>query len=462
MRKIHKILAAGTILSSAASVATADGQTVPDAPPFSAQVAYELVPGNSIWSYRAIDGYGEPAWVTAMVEAGKLPAVAERLPLEPLVFNSADSVDGIGEYGGVLRHVIGGRPQGWNWNAGQTQGWGGITYTLSECLTRTGPLYRVTPENLEPLPNLATGWSWSDDGKQLTMSLIEGAKWSDGDPFDADDVMFLWEDNILDPNVAAGGGATQDTFGFGTTLEKVDAYTVKWTFEEAFPTQVLYEMGFGKMCPGPSHILKTAHPKYSEGSTYQEYVNAFPPEMLNFPTMGSHAATMYRPDDIVVLRRNPYYWKVDGEGNQLPYMDEMHFKLSDWGDRTVQAVAGSGDWSNLENPQNYVEALRQSAEEGAPASLQFGARNIGYNIYLNYSDTTGWGEPDARALAVRELNRNLDFRLGVTKALDRLSIGQSLVKGPFAAIYPGGLLPASPFYDQDSTVYFEYNLDESK
>ena len=64
--------------------------------------------------------------------------------------------------------------------AGQIQGWGGIDIGMFECLTRTGPLFEVKAKELEPMPNLAKSWDWSADGHQLTMHLIEGAKWSDG------------------------------------------------------------------------------------------------------------------------------------------------------------------------------------------------------------------------------------------------------------------------------------------
>ena len=63
------------------------------------------------------------------------------------------------------------------------------------------------------------------------------------------------------------------------TLEKVDDYTVKWTFKEAFPKQYLYTMAYGGFCPLPAHILKPQHPKYSK-NTYDQYQNAFPPEYL--------------------------------------------------------------------------------------------------------------------------------------------------------------------------------------
>ena len=100
---------------------------------------------------------------------------------------------------------------------------------------------------------------------------------------------------------------------------------------------------------------------------------------MNFPVMGAWVVVEHRPDDIVVLRRNPYYWKVDEAGHQLPYLDEMQYRLSTWGDRDVQAVAGTGDFSNLEQPENYVESLKKAADPASPARLAFGPRTIGYH-----------------------------------------------------------------------------------
>ncbi|MCF6098627.1 ABC transporter substrate-binding protein [Mesorhizobium muleiense] len=434
---------------------------VPEQPPFPAQGEINYVPRDSILEFKALSEYREPEWVTEkFVKTGKLPPLAERLPKEPMVFKSGNMPDGIGVYGDTMRHVIGGRPEGWNYSAGQTQGWGGIDIAMFECLTRTAPLFQVDAKDVEPLPNLARSWEWSEDGHTLTMKLIEGAKWSDGDPFDADDVMFYWDDNVVDPNVSPLNGATPETFGEGTTLKAVDKYTIEWTFKDAFPRQHLYAMAYGTFCPGPSHILKTKHPKYS-GTTYDEYKNGFPPEYLNMPVMGAWVPIEYRSDDVIVLRRNPYYWKVDEEGNQLPYLNELHYKLSTWADRDVQAIAGSGDISNLEQPENFVESLKRAAQETAPARLAFGARLIGYNLRMNFS-ANGWGEPDERAQAVRELNRNVDFRKAVTMAIDRKKLGESLVKGPFTAIYPGGISSGTSFYDRASTVYYPFDLEGAK
>lgn len=464
MRK-HAMALGGAGLMLGVSLLAVQAQELtgelPDPPAFAAQSEPNFVSISEIMEYKALPEYHEPDWVTSKyVDAGTLPPVAERLPEEPLVFKTANMPDGMGVYGDTLRHVIGGRPEGWNYIGGQSQGWGGIDIGLSECLTRTGPLFMVKADELEPMPNLAKSWEWSEDGHELTMHLIEGAKWSDGDPFDAEDVMFYWEDNVQDSNVSAvpSGTGTPERFGVDTTLEAIDAYTIKWTFKEAFPTQYLYAMAYDSFCPGPSHILKPEHPKYNADNSYDDYKNAFPPEFMNMPVMGAWVPVEYRPDDIIAMRRNPYYWKVDEAGNQLPYLNELHYRLSTWADRDVQAVAGSGDFSNLEQAESYVEALRRSAEETAPARLQFGARTIGYALRMNLS-ANGWGEPDAREQAIRELNRNLDFRKAISIAIDRQRLGESLVRGPFTAIYPGGLYAGTTYYDKASTVHYPHDLE---
>ena len=431
----------------------------PEAPKFEAQTEPVYVNRADIFEFKALPAYSEPAWVTAFVDAGKLPPVAERLPKEPLVYKTANMPDGPGVYGDVMRHVIGGRPEGWNFWAGQSYGWGGIDIGLVECLTRTGPLFTVNSADLQPLPNLAKAWEWSEDGKTLTIKLIEGAKWSDGDPFDVEDIEFYWNDVIMDENVTPLMGASPATYN-DATFAKVDDYTFTLTFADPFPEQVLYSMAYGNFCPGPSHLLKPKHPKYG-GESYEAFLNAFPSDYMNFPSMGGWTVVEHRPDDIVVLRRNPYYWKVDETGQQLPYLDEMQYRLSTWGDRDVQAVAGTGDFSNLEQPENYVESLKKAADPASPARLAFGPRSIGYQMFFNQS-ANGWGEPDARGQAVRELNRNLDFRKAVTYALDRQRLGDSLVKGPFTAPYAGGLLTSTSFYDAASTVFFPFDTASAK
>jgi peptide/nickel transport system substrate-binding protein len=74
----------------------------------------------------------------------------------------------------------------------------------------------------------------------------------------------------------------------------------------------------------------------------------------------------------------------------------------------------------------------------------------------------GWGDPDARGQAVRELNRNTDFRKAISEANDRQQLGDALVKGPFTTPYPGGIYAETSFYDKASTVYYAYDVEKAK
>ena len=187
------------VLMLAFPVSASEPTIPPEPADFKAQAPITFVARDLILEFKSLAEYHEPEWVTqAYVKAGKLPPVNDRLPKEPMVYKTGNMPDGIGVYGDALRHVVGGRPEGWNYSAGQSQGWGGIDIAMSECLTRTAPLFQVEAKDVEPLPNLAKGWDWSSDGHKLTMHLIEGAKWSDGNAFDADDIMFYWDDNVLE------------------------------------------------------------------------------------------------------------------------------------------------------------------------------------------------------------------------------------------------------------------------
>jgi len=452
---LGKALLSGASLVALCAGAAQAQEKMPPEKSMSA-LSYELLDRDELWTYRSLDGYNEAPFLADLVAAGKLPPVADRLPSEPLVHLTGAMSDGIGEYGGVFRHVIGGRPEGWNWLAGQHQGWGGINMAMQECLVRVGPLWQVKAEDQTgPLPNLASSWEWNDDRTQLTLKLVD-ARWSDGDQFDAEDVRFWWEDNVQDENVTSRMAPTG--MGEGTTMDVLDTYTVRFNFTEPQGPSRIQSLAYIQGCPGPSHILKDQHPRYNSDATYDSYRNALPSDTVPTVVLGPWVPVEHRPDEIVIMRRNPYYWKVDEDGNQLPYMNEMHFKLTSWSDRTTQAVAGTGDFSNMENPGNYVEALKQSQAEDSPTKAQFGPRVLSWELEFNFSETKGV-EDDVDA-ELRRLFRKKDFRVAVSHALNRDTIGQSIARGPFSYPYPGGFSVGSPYYDHDSTVY--YGFDQAR
>ena len=171
-----------------------------------------------------------------------------------------------------------------------------------------GPLFR-TDTDVEPFPQLAKSWEWSADGKQLTMKLMEGVKWSDGVPFNADDVIFTWEDYISDPNVNSGRKADAWKFGDGPAkLEKVDDYTIRWTFGAAKPPSALYQHGGGRL----QHHAGAHHEAACTRSTTRTWTTRSSPtsrrpRICRRSPPGRSSATEYKTDELLIMRRNPYF-----------------------------------------------------------------------------------------------------------------------------------------------------------
>jgi peptide/nickel transport system substrate-binding protein len=233
----------------------------------------------------------------ALVENGTLPPVEERLPKEPQVYLTSGMSDGIGVYGDLWRGFSACPTAGYNIMAGVSMGWFGIESYTSRygSLVKTGPLFRAD-QDIEPYPELAKSWEWSADGKQLTMHLIEGAKWSDGEPFTADDVMFTWEGYIVDPNV--------------NSPRKLDAWSGtalpprwrKWMIHHPLDLPGR-KTNDGVLHDGDENLRQSCPSTSSRASTrcgarphrLQEFENAMPPDDLPMVTMGPWVITEYKP-----------------------------------------------------------------------------------------------------------------------------------------------------------------------
>jgi peptide/nickel transport system substrate-binding protein len=421
------------------------------------------MPISDIVTYEALPEYHQAPWLDAFVASGELPPIEQRLPKEPQVYLTSGMKDGIGVYGDVWRGFSACPTAGYNDMAGTTMGWFGIeSYTSRyQGLIKTGPLYRAD-QNIEPFPNLAMSWEWSEDGKQLTMHLIEGAFWSDGVPFTADDVMFTWEGYVLDDNVNAPLHLDAWTWdGQPASLEKVDDYTIRFTFPVSKPLDMWYLLAEDLFHVMPAHQLQPLHPKWSTADpkpSYKDFADALPPDDLPLVTMGPWVITEYITDELMIMRRNPYYWKVDEDGNQLPYFDEIQYRKGPSGiGRDLCTIAGDCDHMNLENPSTFVEAMVQAQEEGAKYQVTWGPETLGYFVQFNYALNVGIEDAE-RDVAVRTLFRDLRFRQALSYAADREGIAQSIMRGPFLRAWAGGLYPGAPDFNKDSVVYYPYDV----
>ena len=421
----------------------------------------QRLPIDQIVTYKALPEYHQAPWLDKFVESGELPPVEERLPKEPQVYLLSGMKDGIGVYGDVWRGFSACPTAGYNDMAGITMGWFGIeSYTSRyQGLIKTGPLYRAD-QDIEPFPNLAKSWEWSEDGYQLTMHLIEGAKWSDGVPFTADDVIFTWEGYVVDENVNSPRHLDAWSWdGEPATLEKVDDYTIRFTFPVQKPYDIFYLLSEDIFHVMPAHQLQPLHPKWSTADpkpTYKDFENALAPDNLPLVTMGPWVITEYKTDELMIMRRNPYYWKVDEAGNQLPYIDEIQYRKGPSGiGRDLCTIAGDCDHMNLENPSTFVEAMTRAQAEDATYFVTWGPETLGYFVRFNYA--INYGIESDRDVAVRTLFRDVRFRQALSYATDRDGIAQSIMRGPFLRGWAGGLYPGSPEFDKESVVYYPYD-----
>ena len=232
MRRILIVLLIGAVLLSCAVSALAQGQFK----------LYELQ------DYEEIIGkeleFGQAPQLRVKVAAGELPPVEERLPEEPLVVNP---IEEIGEYGGVWRQVHTGRGD-------LTQ----IDYHLNENLVKW------SADFTEILPNVAKSWEFSEDARTVTFSIRKGIKWSDGVPFTVDDIMFWWEKIILNDDISPRKPSWLKSGGELATVEKIDDYTVEFSFALPYATILSQFVGSqGGRLFYPEHYLKQFHPDYT-------------------------------------------------------------------------------------------------------------------------------------------------------------------------------------------------------
>jgi peptide/nickel transport system substrate-binding protein len=414
---------------------------------------------EEIVEYKAFTTYQEAPELTALVEAGKLPPVSERLPEEPRVLKSAGMVDGPGVYGGVWRDSFGVPVVSWNWGAGQTQGWYGVNELVQEALVDLFPMWMM--EEPEPAPRLAKSWEWSEDGMSLTMELIEGAKWSDGTPFTADDVVFTYENYILDPQVPSWLGQGSWTYGGKvTTLEKLDDYTIRFNFGAPYPFAAFYNMGYLNFSIMPKHVFSKFHPEFNEGAAYQELLTSAPPQDLPPVTMGAFVPVRYKPGEQLILVRNPYYWQVDEEGKQLPYISEVRYaEVSDNNQRTFNLINNSGDRDNVENPQIFAQVFQASQEPDSHFNLSFEGFSMGFRLLLNFSE---YGATTPRQKALRTLFHDLKFREALSYAVDRQGLATAAFAGPLTRPWYGGYPSGSPYFEESLVKAYEYDPDQAR
>ncbi|MFA9479142.1 ABC transporter substrate-binding protein [Phycisphaerales bacterium AB-hyl4] len=380
------------------------------------------------------------------VRAGELPPVEERLPADPIV---VEPYARIGAYGGWARIA----------------GWETFYFSHYE-----GPM-RICPQGATVRLNLLERLVMSEDGKVFTLHLRPGVKWSDGHPHTADDYIFWFEH--INRNWELSPLPREPFDAPGTRITKVDTYTVQYEFESPhfyFANDLAHS---GHRFRVPAHFAKRYHVDFVESGdlkaraqrlgfiNWMDYFSAVVEQgyrgstVFNRPTLRSHQLVR-RQQQNFYYERNPYYPKVDPQGQQLPYVDGITRIL---GLRpeivTAQMVAGELTMAALAFDASSLPFLLRNEQRG------------GYTTYL-------WTEYLASALsisinqtfadpAVRDILADARFRRALSMAINRQEINEARYFG-LGRPGPMFVLPTSKFYDEDTfrQAHGEYDPQAAK
>jgi peptide/nickel transport system substrate-binding protein len=372
----------------------------------------------------------------------------ERIPRDPAVAE----LESIGRPGGELRMLMASPKD-----------------TRLMCVYGYARLVAYTP-SLALVPDILENVEVEAE-RSFTLRLRHGHKWSDGKPFSAEDFRYWFEDIAQNETLSPAGLPVQlAPNGEKPRFEVIDGQTVRYSWSRPNP---LFLPALAGPDPvfiyAPAHYLKQFHAKYAD----KEKLNALIKEMgvRNWGSLQHKMGSMYRndnpdlpslepwilktrpPAERIVFERNPYYYRIDGAGHQLPYIDRV--VLTTANSRIIPAKTGAGE-SDLQ--ARYLSFYDYTL-------LKAGEEENGYRVRL-------WRTGPGSQLALypnlnvnddvwRRVTRDLRFRRALSLAIDRHEINQAIYFG-LAIEGQNTVLPQSPLYrPQYRTAAAQYDLAEA-
>lgn len=376
----------------------------------------------------------ESPMLAELVEEGKLPPVAQRVGPEPVVM---EGVEGVGRYGGSWYRVSPSGEDVIRWTRRRLAG---------ALLARWSPLgYPIKP-------HLAKSWEASEDQRVFTVHLRKGVRWSDGHPFTADDILYWWEKEALHFGESPEMMMERGELG---SLEKIDDYTIRFTYPHPvglFPERLAHYSFWA-----PAHYLKPFHPDLGDPEKVEsmrqlqgvasarvayfrlkDYMN---PE---HPRLWPWVPRSHQTIPPIQFVRNPYYYAVDTEGNQLPYLDRVLFDVRS--EDMIAVTAASGDISmQLQNIryEDYTLYMEEGPRNGFQVYHWYPAYRSAFAVYPNLNFHVDPDRPETHWKHTYLNERK--FRQALSLALDREEIIAAEYHGRTepAQIDPG---PESPFH----------------
>jgi len=407
---------------------------------------------------KKIEKFSEAPMLKTKVAAGILPPVEERLPQREDIY-VLEPIEEIGRYGGTARTTT-----------LQINSYGSDSLLMS-----WERLVKPTPDGTRVIPHLAKKVESSEDKTTWTFYLRRGVKWSDGYPFTADDIMFWYEDVLLNKELTPAISAPMKTKGGLVKVKKIDDYTVQFKFPDPHPYFVnrLAHGGGGTWhLIIPKHYMKQFHPKYANKEKLEKEIkergfdhwyelfwdrNAnWEGQVMNTerPTLAPYMLVK-KTSDRRIYERNPYYWKVDTAGNQLPYFDKIVGKLAT-NKEVVQGMIMSGevDFVGFAADIRNYPMYKQYEEKGGYRTILW---KSGYGCQVVYFVNLTHKDP-----ILRKIFQDVRFRRALSLAINREEINDTIYYGK-AAPRQYTVLESSKYFEPEfAKAYIEYNPEKAK
>ena len=348
-------------------------------------------------------------------------------------------------YGGILRIPMSTGPQSFNFYGTLDSAAYQVLYNI------LSPLVEINPVTNEIEPGLAKSWTISPDGKSIVFSLRE-VQWSDGEPFTADDVIFTFENFVLN-QFAEGNSIARYTLG-GEIVQfnKIDTMT----FEAVLPeTYGPFFLVLAAVLIYPEHKLADKINPDDPGSVNNIWTtDTEPTEILS---TGPFMLSDYVVDQKVALEANPYFWKVDPNGLVLPYVDALEYLILPNDEaHALKLSSGEIDYISRLDPGSFPAMKEQELNKGnitvyaaEPTKPTPSPLHIGFNF-------------DNPNPELAELFSNVQFRRAMEHALNRDRIIEEVYNT--LAVYSGvPVLPANTaFYNPEiEAIRRAYNLERA-
>jgi peptide/nickel transport system substrate-binding protein len=332
-------------------------------------------------------------------------------PAPPAVEELLGSRSAVGPYGGQL--VVSQRTEPKTLNP--VTALDSVSRDVLRCTI--ADLIHINRETQRTEPALAKTWTMSADGRRFTVTLRRGIRFSDGHPFDADDVVFSFR-VYLDEKVRSPQRDLLIIGGQPLGVRKIDPYTVRFDLAEPYAGA---ERLFDSVAMLPRHLLESS---FTAGRLADAWGLATPATQM--AGLGPFRFKDYVPGERIVLERNPNYYKADRAGNRLPYLDRLAFMLVSSDD--VQAMrfqTGEADIASRLSAENFGVLTR--SEQTAPYKLFDLGAGLDYSfLFFNLNDLG----PTLRETARKQTwFRQVAFRQAISTAIDREAIVRLVYRG---------------------------------